>query len=276
MRRALLLTFDVEEFDLPREMGRMLDRDSEFAITESGVAAILPLLARHGVRATFFVTASFAAARTQCVRAISAAGHEVAAHGLVHADDYTSMNDETAITRLRRARALLEQIAAAPVRGFRAPRLRPPSCSAIRAAGFEYDASVHPTWMPGRYNGLHFARTPWDEDGLVRIPISVLPLARLPVSWLWFRTMGTPLNLAAAAAASLSAPYLHLYFHPWEAIDIRAHLPQWVAWRTGDPFVRALDRLLQWAQPRFTARTVGEQAAELVARTLPAQSAVSD
>lgn len=268
MSRTLLLTFDVEEFDLPREMGRTLDREREFAITERGVRAILPLLARRGVRATFFVTASFAAARSQCVRAISESGHEVAAHGLEHADDYSRMSDQTAIDRMTRARALLEQIVAGPVRGFRAPRLQPPTSLAIRAAGFAYDASVHPTWMPGRYNGLHFARTPWREDGLVRIPISVVPFARLPVSWLWFRTMGTPLNLAAATAASLSAPYLHLYFHPWEAVDIRTYLPHWIARRTGVPFVDALDRLLAWAEPRLTARTVSEQAAEIDAQDL--------
>jgi peptidoglycan/xylan/chitin deacetylase (PgdA/CDA1 family) len=260
---ALLLTFDVEEFDLPRELGRALDRDAECTITERGVDEILALLARHRACATFFVTARFASARPACVRAIHAAGHEIAAHGLAHADDYTSMHPADAVTRLRAARALLGQITGEDPRGIRAPRLRGPTSDVLRAAAFTYDASPHPTWIPGRYNGLRLPRAPWREDGLLRIPISVVPGIRWPVSWLWFRLLGSPANRWAASAASRGTPYLHLYFHPWEAMDIRGLVPRWIAVRSGPAFVTALDRLLLWAGPRFVARTVTEFAATL-------------
>jgi peptidoglycan/xylan/chitin deacetylase (PgdA/CDA1 family) len=260
-RPALLLTFDVEEFDLPRELGRTLDRDAECTITERGVRAILPVLARHDVRATFFITGRFAAVRPSCVRTIHAGGHEIAAHGLAHADDYTTMDPAAAVTRLRAARALLGQITGESPRGIRAPRLRGPTAAVLRAAEFAYDASPHPSWIPGRYNGLRLPRSPWREAGLVRVPISVLPGVRWPVSWLWFRLLGSPANLWAAAAASRGAPYLHLYFHPWEAMDIRGLVPAWLAVRTGNAFVEALDRLLTRTGPRFEARTVAEVAA---------------
>lgn len=266
MRPALLLTFDVEEFDLPRERGRPLARATECTVTRRGVETLLPLLAQHRVRATFFVTARFAAAAAPCVRAIAAAGHEVAAHGFCHADDYATMPPLTAVARLRRCRALLEQIAASPARGIRAPRLRPPSTKLLAEAGFDYDASAHPTWMPGRYNDLRLPRRVFHDGHLVRVPISVLPGVRWPISWLWFRTLGSPLNLLAAWSATRFANYLQLYFHPWEAMDIHPFVPRWLAVRSGAPFVAAVDRLLAWAQPRFVARTVGEVVADFDAR----------
>jgi peptidoglycan/xylan/chitin deacetylase (PgdA/CDA1 family) len=257
--KPLLLTFDVEEFDLPAELGRPLERDQEFAVTASGLAVILALLARHGVRATFFVTGAFARERPLAVSEIAHAGHEVAVHGLAHADDYTCLAPEIAVARLASARGIIEQMLGSSPAGVRTPRLRPCPSATLRAAGFSYDASPHPTWMPGRYRGLGLPRAPWREDGLVRLPISVLPGLRLPVSWLWYRAVGRVIGLRAIRLAARAAPYLHLYFHPWEAVDIRGlGVPRWLAVRTGAKFVDGLDHLVGALRSDFEAITVAD------------------
>ncbi|CAH1687229.1 Chitooligosaccharide deacetylase [Hyphomicrobiales bacterium] len=49
-----------------------------------GIPKILELLARHGVRATFFVTGWAVEAHAKSCEAILAAGHEIAHHGYLH------------------------------------------------------------------------------------------------------------------------------------------------------------------------------------------------
>ena len=262
--KRLLLTFDVEEFDWPVERGHALDAVVQMDVTSRGLDLVLPLLAKHRARATFFVTATYARAQPERVRALAEAGHEVASHGLGHQDDYGRMDESEARARLTEARRVVEDTTGGPVYGIRTPHLLPCPPARLLEAGFSYDASAHPTWVPSRYNGLRRPRVPWFEDGLLRIPISVLPAIRLPVSFLWYRAAGPRLGPIAARLAATGCPYLHLYFHPWEAVDVRPFgIPSWLAVRTGAPFLGALDRLLAGSESRFQAATLAELAREM-------------
>ncbi len=251
------MTFDVEEFDWRLGGGRQLPAAEQIAITAKGLRFLLPLHERHRAPATFFVTGVFASAEPDLLSRMAAAGHEIAVHGLEHADDYAKLTPTVAIDRLRRARELVETASGAPAIGVRTPRLRQCPATVLRDAGFSYDASPHPTWMPGRYFGLNLPRTPWLEQGITKVPISVLPWIRMPVSWMWFQLAGPRLGLLGARLAALGAPLLHLYFHPWEAVSLRplgASHP--FSMRTGAPFLEALDRLLDWSHGRMPAMTV--------------------
>jgi peptidoglycan/xylan/chitin deacetylase (PgdA/CDA1 family) len=257
-RKPLLLSFDAEEFDLPAEFGRPLAPKRQLDATTSGIDRLLPVLAGHGVRATFFVTGALARARPASVRALAAAGHEVAVHGLDHADDYGRIPEPTAIARLRAARAIVEATSGQAAEGIRTPRLLCCPAARLRAAGFAYDASLHPTWVPGRYNRIRDPRHPWHDDGILRLPISVIPVVRWPVSFVWYRAAGALLGRWMAHLAASGSPYLHLYFHPWEAVDIRPlGVPRWLAFRTGDRFLAALDDLLTWSVPRYRCIAIG-------------------
>lgn len=257
-RKPLLLSFDAEEFDLPAALGRPLAPERQFDATAAGIDRLLPLLARHGARATFFVTGTLACARPLSVASLAAAGHEVAVHGLAHADDYGRLAEAAAVTRLRAARAIVEETSGQAAEGIRTPRLQSCPAARLRAAGFAYDASLHPTWVPGRYNRLRDPRRPWRDDGLLRVPISVLPVVRWPVSFLWYRAAGPRLGRWMAHWAAGGSPYLHLYFHPWEAVDIRPFgVPPWLALRTGDRFLAALDDLLAWSASRYRCIAIG-------------------
>jgi peptidoglycan/xylan/chitin deacetylase (PgdA/CDA1 family) len=265
--KPLLLTFDVEEFDLPLELGHPLSATTQIRVTARGLRRVLPLLRRHEVVATFFVTGEFARQRPALVARLAAEGHEVGVHGLEHRDDYASLPAPTAIERLRRARALVQEAAGGAADGVRTPRLRRCAAEVLHDAGFAYDASPHPTWMPGRYNGLRLSRRPWHEGGLWHLPISVLPGLRLPVSWIWYRAAGSLLGNAAVRVAGIGAPYVHLYFHPWEAVPLRAlGVPAILALRSGQRFLALLDGLLGGLAGEVAPMTTGDFARRLADR----------
>ncbi len=56
----VLLSFDTEEFDVPREHGVEIPFARSVAISVEGTVRILDALKHGGVRATFFCTADFA------------------------------------------------------------------------------------------------------------------------------------------------------------------------------------------------------------------------
>ena len=80
----VLLSFDTEEFDVPREHGVEIPFARSVAISVEGTVRILDALKHGGVRATFFCTADFAEAAPEVMRRILDEGHEVASHGCSH------------------------------------------------------------------------------------------------------------------------------------------------------------------------------------------------
>jgi peptidoglycan/xylan/chitin deacetylase (PgdA/CDA1 family) len=255
--KPLLLTFDVEEFDWVVGPSGRLPLEDQVAVTANGLREMLPVLDRHRAPATFFVTGVFARRATGLISEIAKAGHEVAVHGLDHADAYARIEPSVAVDRLRRARAEVEAAAARPARGLRTPRLSRCQPAVVREAGFSYDASIHPTWIPGRSFGLHLPRRPWREHSVTMVPISVPPVVRIPVSWQLFQLVGPRLGKAALGPAAWRSDYLHLYFHPWEAVKLSTlGVKSQFTRRTGPVFLETLDTILRWSQGRFAATTI--------------------
>lgn len=87
---------------------------------DAATPQLLEVLARHGVRATFFMMGSFARQRPEIVRAVAAAGHVVGNH--------TTTHPKLSVTSAGRVRqelaectAVLEEITGAKVEFFRPP-----------------------------------------------------------------------------------------------------------------------------------------------------------
>lgn len=80
----ILLSFDTEEFDVPREHGVDFPLDEAMKVSVYGTNKILDCLKKNGVKATFFCTSNFAENAPEVMWRIMDEGHEVAAHGCDH------------------------------------------------------------------------------------------------------------------------------------------------------------------------------------------------
>ncbi len=145
------LTIDVEDYFQvsafeavcpPEAWGRLAPR------VEANTDRVLTILEERGVYATFFVLGWVAERFPALVRRIATGGHEVASHGFGHRRVNTQTRDEFR-DDIRRAKALLEDLAGQPVLGYRAPSYSiGPTClwafDELREAGHRYDSSVFP------------------------------------------------------------------------------------------------------------------------------------
>ncbi len=237
MNRSILLSFDVEEFDMPLEYQQHMTLGQQLEIGQLGLAAITPILNDKSIAATLFTTATYAINFPNDIR-ILALQHEIASHTYYHS------NFEDA--HLLSSRLKLEEISLKPVTGLRMPRMRKVDMGEVLKAGYTYDSSINPTYLPGRYNNLHLSRTMYQDEGMTRIPASVTPNLRIPLFWLAFKNMPYLLFKNLVVQTLKKDGYVCLYFHPWEFTDtIQATtLPTYTKRWCGKIMVDRLQRLV--------------------------------
>ena len=235
----IFLSFDIEEFDNPFPCSQHLTFERQMSISVEGAERILDLLSRHQVAATFFCTANFAVHAPQLIERMVNEGHEVASHGYFH--------NRFEPVHLRQSREALEKLAGHPVTGFRMPNMGAVSIDDLVNAGYSYNSSLHPTYLPGKYNNFTKPRRIFREGALYQIPASVSPVVRLPLFWLALHNYPLPFYKMLAKASLEKDGYLNLYFHPWEFIDLKQSgldLPSYVKRNAGEAMSARLGEVI--------------------------------
>jgi peptidoglycan/xylan/chitin deacetylase (PgdA/CDA1 family) len=237
----ILLSFDVEEFDMPLEYGFPISAEQQMQKGKLGLDRLMPLLSDTSIQSTLFTTANFANQYPEIIKQLSLK-HEIASHTFYHSSYHTP--------DLKNSRDCLSEIIGKQVVGLRMPRMKQVPVSDIVNAGYGYDASVHPTWLPGRYNNLHLPKNPYVENGLFRIPASVSTIFRIPLFWLSFKNFPYSLYLQLAIHSLKSQGFLSLYFHPWEFVDIHGfNLPNYTIKGCKSTLFDRLNQLIQDLKP---------------------------
>ena len=240
----IYLSFDIEEFDMPKEYGFDIPFERQMSISREGLIAILDLLKKHEAKATFFSTVVFAQNAPDLIERLLGEGHELGSHTYYHSD--------FAIEHLLSSKEALETEFGVTIEGLRMPRMLEVAATDVKQAGYLYNSSINPTFLPGRYNKLHVPRTMFIEEGLWQIPTGVSPW-RIPLFWLSFHNF--PLwyykHLLSRTVGSLG--YAALYFHPWEFTDLHQkefNFPLYVMRNTGDAMIARFDKLLSFAKEK--------------------------
>ncbi|HVQ62184.1 MAG TPA: XrtA system polysaccharide deacetylase [Burkholderiales bacterium] len=223
-------TVDVEDYFQVEGFANAIDRGSwESFRTRVGASTstLLELLARRGVRATFFVLGWVARKHPEIVRQIVASGHEVASHGMSHRLIYTQTPAEFQ-RETHDAKALLEDQAQKPVLGYRAAtysitRQSLWALDILAEEGFQYDSSIFPMrhdryGIPDAEPRPHVLTTP-GGGRLVEFPISVLHYhgAKIPVAGGgYFRLFPYRFTRWALRRLNQQQQEFVFYVHPWE------------------------------------------------------------
>ncbi len=240
------LSFDIEEFDLPLELGKNFSKEKSFNISYKGLHNILNILKRHkNLKVTFFVTKEFCRRYPDLIKKLSN-DHEIGCHG-EHNKDYKNLSNKEAFESLKVCKRLLEKTIKKEVLGFRAPRMSTANPAVLKKLGFKYDASLHPTYVPGRYNNFFKPKKIFKKNGLIIIPTSVSPIFRIPLTWLWFRNFSLAYSKINTVLYFLKDSYMNIYFHPWEFIDLtKEEIPLLFKRNTGKKLCEKLSQYISW------------------------------
>jgi peptidoglycan-N-acetylglucosamine deacetylase len=144
------------------------------------VPRILDLLAREGVKATFFVPGHTLDTFPNVSARIVESGHEIGHHGYLH-ENPAGLPEAEERRVLEAGIAAIERVTGKPPRGYRSPgwELTEASIDLFLEYGFEYDSS-----MMGRDFALYRPRTGdvLHDDRAVEFGRDV-DLVEVPVSW---------------------------------------------------------------------------------------------
>lgn len=213
--------------DLENDLGF---RESRFGIDE-GMPVLLALLERHGIRGTFFVSGACLdhLKRSGLLGELVRLGHEIASHGLSHAD-YRGWPHGKLLDEVRRSKEMIEEAVEREVLGYRAPQflIDPPYLAALKECGFRYDSSFPDPRGIGAAS-LRKMRVGRDLSlaverlGLHEFVVDSVPFLRVPHGLLW-------VNALTPALYRRLFPGFHrelavFYLHPFDLIRDKGRVP---------------------------------------------------
>lgn len=195
---------------------------------------LLELFDRLDVAATLFAIGRDARvpATRRLLESAVEGGHEIANHSFDHAPDFLAFDRARLENDFEHSEAALAELVGGAARGFRAPSfaLSREAAEVLASRGYTYDSSTFPTiagpvarlyerlrFSGGaasgagggrRYGGFAAARQPLSPriltglaHPLLELPVTTMPLTRLPVHW-------TYLFFLAARSPALARAYL--------------------------------------------------------------------
>lgn len=238
----ILLSFDIEEFDMPLEYNGSISFEDQLSVSRKGLIHILRILKKHQIKATFFSTVVFAENNQDLIQELISEGHELASHTWHHSQYEDS--------HLKTSKEKLQELFNTEVKGLRLPRMMQVTDDAVKNAGYLYNSSINPTYLPGRYNNLNVSKIIFKQNNLLHLPASVSPLFRIPLFWLSFHNFPLWFYQYLVKKCIQSTGYLNIYFHPWEFADIQQpiyKLPQFTTKNTGKAMEDRFEEFLRWA-----------------------------
>lgn len=253
------LSIDVEDWFHTANLNGVIAREAwercESRV-ERNTMRMMEILDTCKTRATFFVLGWVAEKCPQLVRAIAAAGHEVASHGYAHEPIYSIRPSEFRSDVLR-SKQYLEDLTGKAVRGYRAPSfsITEWAIPILQDVGFDYDSSAVPTVAHDRYgrlNGMD-AGEPIVllRDGFYEVCISCIQLGKRGIPWGgggYFRFVPYLAWVWGVRRILRSGtPYI-FYIHPWE---IDAGQPRVAGIKATNQFRQRVN--LQRCEGRFAA-----------------------
>lgn len=256
--KYITLACDLEEFSLPADFNVEISDKDISEISYDGVCNLLKILYKYNTKITFFVTERIAGIHPDLIKELYSKGHEIGFHGMItrNKESYNDITEDISLSKRS-----IEDIVKSKICGFKNHKLVVLPSHVLKRAGFLYDNTCHPTFVPGRYFNLFKSRKIQIKDGIINIPISVTPILRLPFSWIWFRNLGLNYAKLCTNWTLLSQDYINVYFHNWDFTNIKnsiAHkLPYLITRNTGDKMSDILDGYLNWCRRnRYTFITI--------------------
>lgn len=230
--KPMAMSVDVEDYFQVWAFSSVIERGSwdDFSPRVADTTRrVLDLFDRTQTKATFFTLGWVAERAPDLIRDIVARGHEVASHGYEHAKVF---DQSPAAFRedCRRTKKILEDIAGAPVRGYRAAgfsidQRTPWAYDILAEEGHVYSSSSHPI-AHDHYGDENAPQCPHRVGAgarLIEAPVATTSILGKRVSCAgggWFRAAPYAVSrqLIRRALKEVEGPVI-FYFHPWE-IDV--------------------------------------------------------
>jgi polysaccharide deacetylase family protein (PEP-CTERM system associated) len=201
---------------------------------EKNFSKLMDIFSEEKVHVTCFVLGWIGERFPQLVKEAAARGHEIASHGYGHRLVYEQSREDF-YEDVRHARLLLQDIAGAPVSGYRAPGFStteqtPWFFDVLAEAGYQYDSSVFPAARGhgGMRDGRRDPHRIGNGDGILEVPITVTTCMGKPMCFFgggYLRLFPYWLVRKMARQVLAEGRPVVFYIHPREIDPAHPRLP---------------------------------------------------
>lgn len=211
---------------MPREVAITIDVESDWGgrVNDcNGIVYALPyileLLESLKIKATFFISGVVVRKHKDIIYSISESGHEIASHSFTH-ENHSILTKEKLFENISKSKQLIEDEIGVKPLGFRIPQARPNKdlFDVLSNLDFKYDSSMIKSIFPTRYSNLSIPNEPFLlKNGLLEIPISVMPYVKIPFGLRWVNLVG--FTTFKFLLETLTLPHtMVFYLHPFDVI----------------------------------------------------------
>ena len=212
--KKFIISVDVEGVPLRH-------RGIDYSSIINGVPLLLDLFNEFNVCSTFFVTSDVAKNTAQVLREVIRREHEIGCHAY-GTQGYAELKGATD--------SINEHLKVSPI-GFRAHRhkINGKTLVSLSRLGYKYDSSlVTSSRLFNKHYNPKAPKTPyrpslkniWEEGycSLIEIPISALPIIKLPIALSYIKLFG--LNLYKLFLSRLDQEIVTMYLHPYDLFPL--------------------------------------------------------
>lgn len=191
------------------------------------VGELVAMLERHDVPLTAFVQTELLDERPTTVERLRDAGVDVEFHP--HSHTHAPRSETTVAEEITRSTDRYREFFGRSPQGYRFPNgnVRPADYEVLADAGYEFDASLFPSWRPGHFDHSDEPTVPHrvpDAD-LYEVPFTVFgDRFRVPTALSYCRLVGRPM-LALLARRPPSSVVFNIHMHDLFNPESYAELP---------------------------------------------------
>lgn len=315
MKPTASLSLDLDNDWSYRKVRGLADWEQYPSYLDVVVPRAIDFLAKLDQPITFFVVGRDALGDdARWIKELAAAGHEIGNHSFDHRPWMDRDTPEEIDAELARAEDAIGEATGRRPDGYRGPgySLSPALLQVLTDRGYLYDASTLPTWIgplarTAYFRAAKFSREErevrrdlyghlddtlrplhpyrWEtaDASIIELPVSTLPVGRLPIHFSYLLALGA-INerlsraywAAALKLAAVRRIELSMLLHPLDLVDAE-EIPQ-LAFFPGMAMpsavkLRLLSDWIRMLHERFEVVTTGEHARRASLRPLPVKSA---
>lgn len=221
---------------------------------EYGINAILNLLDKYDIKATFFVPSCVALDFSKNVKDIASRGHEIGCHGMEHDPREVRKSVNEQFRLISEATKIISSVTGSRPLGYRAAlfKITNRCLFALLKNNYVYDSSIicspffHNRDLKLFFNSKPFFINIFGKNKLLEIPVSVNPFFLVPLGGTYLRIIGSKWAKCCIKYNFINGKPVVFYIHPKDVIP-RNYGKTWYSYRNTEKCIFIVEDLIRYA-----------------------------
>lgn len=240
----VLLTFNIVNIEAKCKNGIEVSDEERLKISENNTKAILRILDKQDIKASFFIEISLVEKLRNLLKAISSQGHEIAFY-----------NQNSSPEEIENTKRIIQDFLEKQIKGIR-QKDNKISYERLKLMEFSYISNIDNAGILFPFKRLKRDTEIIEQDGLSIVPESISPYSQLPYNDFVFQVLPMKYYRNMVFETLKNDEFVLIYLNSWQFTDFaRYHfdIPFYRRLNSGKKMEDKLDDLLSWINEKEMA-----------------------